>query len=520
MRFCTLRGRTLATAWLFLIAASGSVASINAQSDVPAAEGVSRSSVESVIDESEYDRWRGSSLGIRIERNDGSIFVKKIHEHVAATSPLLAGDHIVSVADIDVTEESISQLSELLKQTDPDTEIDAVVMRNGERRELKLTTYRRQLVDIVDIIERLKSSKVIKSHLNATNRPDFFDGATERMVNAVQNSRTPREAYEGINQIIDEIGVSHTAFVPATSFAQLRGKQTGDLGLTIQRKKTARGTGYFVIDRKPGSSGYQSDVKLGDRIISINQVEIEQSSRLILAGEEQRHGVFFVRCASLDEPIELEIRRRQNGKLTTATVNTGASVNAIDVLDHSARVINSNENRIGYVRLWNLMSMETPSRLNRILKDKFSGCHTVILDLRGRGGMIPVVMGVERIVQKIKVPVIVITDDLTRSAKEMLSLLLKKQKHVTVIGQKTAGAVTGATFVTLPSGNVLMFPVASSDALKRFTDGVIIEGIGVEPDLTVEFQIAYCAGNDRLLEAAIETANQQIQEFLDTIIVP
>ena len=142
----------------------------------------------------------------------------------------------------------------------------------------------------------------------------------------------------------------------------------------------------------------------------------------------------------------------------------------------------------------------------------------LILDLRGRGGLIPAVMAVDMMVKQCEIPVIAITDNLTRSAKEMLSLLIKKHDHVTVVGETTAGAVTGATMMQLPSGNGLMYPVMSTESLKRFTDNAVLEGVGVEPDIKVDFQLPWCGGNDRLLEAAIQTGDEQIQELLDSIL--
>lgn len=166
------------------------------------------------------------------------------------------------------------------------------------------------------------------------------------------------------------------------------------------------------------------------------------------------------------------------------------------------------------------MSMQSHTLMSRVIKEKFAECNMIILDLRGRGGLIPAVQAVNRAVEKIDVPVIAITDDLTRSAKEMLSLLLKKQRHVTVVGQRTAGAVVGATMMQLPSGNGLMYPVMSSDRLKPFTDNAVLEQVGVEPDIELDFQIPWCGGNDRLLQGAIETGDEKIRQFLKTIIAP
>jgi C-terminal processing protease CtpA/Prc len=51
-----------------------------------------------------------------------------------------------------------------------------------------------------------------------------------------------------------------------------------------------------------------------------------------------------------------------------------------------------------------------------------------------------------------------------------------------------------------------MIPVASATSLSRFVDGQIIEGVGVEPDETVEYFVPYSAGQDRLLNYAVKRA--------------
>ncbi len=467
----------------------------------------------------EYDTWRSSSLGIRVDHRDAKVFVETVHDFVAGTNPLQAGDELISIAGVPVKSLAMDKVSELLEQTPPATILTAQIKRDDLLMELPVKTVRHQLVDVADIVSRLRRNDIINAHLKDTGRPEFLDAASQRMINAVLASRSPREAYEGINQVIDEIGVSHTAFVPRRSLGALRGSDSGTLGLTLQRHTIGDRAGYFVIDMMPGTAGAKSEIKLGDEILFLNGVAINYSRRLVLAGKEQRHGVFFIR-AEMDETVRIEYRRRQNGGMQTTRIMAGAGGDANDVLRYSARILPSGENRIGYVRFWNLMSIKTPANFHNLTKSKFQNCHALLIDLRGRGGLIPVVLGLDRAIQKVNVPVIAITDNLTRSAKEMLALRIKQHKHVTVIGETTAGAVTGATYITLPSGNALMFPAASGEMLKRFTGGVILEGHGVEPDISLDFQIPYCSGNDRLLEAAIEVANEQIQELLDSLILP
>lgn len=458
---------------------------------------------------SEYDVWRGSSLGIRIKKKDGNFTVSRVMSHLS-DHPLHVGDQLLQVGEVDLTASPLSDLGESLKQIPPRTEL-AVKIRRDEQEELvSFPTYRHELVDIASIVERIQKNTIIKDHLEKLDRTSELDSLTQRMVDAVQSSRSPRQAHEGINQVIDEIGISHTAIVPRATFQQLVGKDGGELGLVLRRFEVNGTKGYFVVDFKPGTPAHGCEIQLGDQILFVNGVRIENSRRLVLAGEEQRYEVFTL-DAKPGESVRIEHRTGSGGSLRSTTLETTGTISLQQSVSSSARVIESANRRVGYLRFWNLMSMDANRVLKKQLDSEFADCDALILDLRGRGGTIPSVIAIDRTISKLEIPVIAITDELTRSAKELLSFRLKLHEHVTVIGERTSGAVTAATFATLPSGNALMFPVLSSDGLKRYTEGTILEGRGVEPDEKVNFYEPFCNGVDQLLKVALERAVQAAQ---------
>jgi C-terminal processing protease CtpA/Prc len=237
-------------------------------------------------------------------------------------------------------------------------------------------------------------------------------------------------------------------------------------------------------------------------------VTIEASRRLVLSGEEQRYEVFAI-DAQPGETVRFEFQHCPGSAWITERVKARETLSLEDSINASARIIESGGQKFGYLRFWNLMSGKANTALRSHLQTTFADCDAIVLDLRGRGGIITAVTAIEKTVRQEAKPVVAITDELTRSAKEMLSFKLKTLDNVTVVGEKTAGAVTACSFYTLPSGNVFMYPVMSSDALKRHTDGVILEGNGVEADLPVDFFEAYCYGQDKLLDVAIQTASQE-----------
>ncbi len=454
---------------------------------------------------SELDTWRGSSLGIRLEVQDEELLVSDIYPHVESSTPFLKGDRILSIGDLEFSGDSTEGLGELLEATDPDSELKAVVERNGQRIQLNVTTFRKEFVDIQAIFRRLHGNRIIQQHLKETNRENLFDDFTERMAISVQNSESPRQAAEALNRIIDEIDVSHTAIIPASAGLSFSQEPAGSIGIVLQRHRFDGRDRYFVVDRQPGGPSYRSELKLGDEILVVNGVAIEQSSRLLLSGHEDRYQLFTLK-ADVNEELEIEFLRSPFEDSRVTVIKSELDLPIEESVRQSVRTIASGNRQIGYLRFWNLMSMKVNSEFSRQLAGEFARCDAIIMDLRGRGGIVPVVSSLNRTVKNYDKPVVVIIDDLTRSAKEMLAHLLKKHDHVVVVGAKTAGAVTGATMQKLPSGNTLMYPVASAETLKQYIDGQILEGIGVEPDERVKYFVPWSGGEDRLFDYAVKRA--------------
>ena len=464
---------------------------------------------ESVTEnQEELDVWRGCSLGVRLKTVDGKSEVSTLHDYAKGETELRVGDQLVSVEGVEISPLKLSELSELLKKESPDTKLSVDVVRDGQTKTIMASAFRREFVDIPRISSMLGSNSIVKKRLEEIDRADFMDTFQKRLTDAVRDSQSPREAYEKMNRIIDEIDVSHTAFLPSVTYQQLLTGEGADPGITLQRHKIGGRDRYFVVDRKPGTVAFLSNVRLGDEVVRINGVPIEKSKRLILAGEEDRHNLFAIE-AETNVSLTIDHQISPFDDLLTTTLNPQEGISTAESFSKSVATHEYEDKQIGYARFWNLMSKDVATRLSKLLEEDFANCDAIIMDLRGRGGMVQVVLRLDRLFRECDKPIIAITDGLTRSAKEMLSYRIKKHDNVTVIGTTTTGAVTGARFFGLPSGNALMFPAASASSLKRFMDGNILEGVGVDPDEVVDFFIPYCGGKDLMLETAIKRAAEE-----------
>ena len=472
-------------------------------------------SAQSTLD-NERDDWEGSSLGVRLELTDGYPIVDTVYEHVRESSPFVDGDRIEKIAELKFPAETLGPLRDVMKGIQPGAQLQCVVQRDGESKSLSLKTFRREYVDIQAIYRRLHRNKIINEHLEETERTQWFDDFTSRMSQRVGSSTSPRLATEAINSIIDEIGVSHTAIIPSSAGLGFGGKPVGGMGILLQRHQIGQRSGYFVVDMKPGGPADQSELLIGDEVLRVNGLEISDSKRLDLSGHEARYELYNLMVDD-GEALKLEVLSSPFDDSHDVEVIGAPELSTLQAFRNSVRAIESSGHKFGYVRFWNLMSVRVAIDFKSKIKGEFADSDCIIMDLRGRGGIIPAVTSLDRTVEEIELPVVAIIDGLTRSAKEMLAYLIKKHENVTVIGTKTSGAVTGATMLRLPSGNSLMFPVASAETLGQFIDGEILEGVGVEPDVEFEFFVPYSAGKDRLLYAAIKQAIELAKNRDDVI---
>jgi len=98
---------------------------------------------------------------------------------------------------------------------------------------------------------------------------------------------------------------------------------------------------------------------------------------------------------------------------------------------------------------------------------------------------------------KFEKPVIIIINGGTRSAKEVLAYYFRKTKRGVLIGERTAGFVSGGGLERISGDSLLLYC-----KWMKVVDGKRLEGVGVEPDIDVPFDIRFAGGKDIQLERA------------------
>ena len=219
-----------------------------------------------------------------------------------------------------------------------------------------------------------------------------------------------------------------------------------------------------------------------------------------------------------DQPQIVEIEREP---LRGENVNLGQNFPE----QHLRFEVASLDENVGYIR-FNLFSVPTVERFCEALttlKDK----KAIIIDLRGNiGGLIGGIMGIGSMLtdkpldlgtQIYKVgsekmisagvakhftgKLVVLADNLSISSAEILTAALKENNRAVIVGEKTAGQALPSIPLVLPTGAVLIYPIANF----KTPDGNLIEGKGVEPDVAVKLtRQSLLAGHDAQLEKALQ----------------
>lgn len=380
---------------------------------------------------------------------------------------------------------------------------------------------------------------------------------------SVLSAERTEDAARRINGLLSELKTSHTALYTPDDYQYyilldvLRGYwETTDL---VSRRFWGSGPYYpgigaftrqvedrhFVDGILEGSPADRAGLMYGDEILSV---------------DGRPYSPIAAFRGKIGATVELEIRRRSDAapRRLQVSVNPTRPTAAFAVAtEASARIIEREGRRIGYVHIWSsnestafknaLAKLEPQSIVQDRLRQKgvsvipnmLSGADlqlpkpldSLIVDMRGRVGGNVVVAGqyldlldprtywgdwqaVTRSQGRspgiLKNPPFrgrsaLLIDHHTRSAAEFMAHGYKRNGFGPVIGTPTAGAGSSGALFVMPGDLLLYVAVARHEQ----QDGQRLEGVGVSPDHRVERPLPYAAGADPVLDAAVELLSKQ-----------
>ena len=337
----------------------------------------------------------------------------------------------------------------------------------------------------VNFVRKLLASKNLleSEYYENITEQDLIDGAMSGMFAALDDP--------------------YTSYLPAETNQQLMELTEGKYqGIGIYVSINTLNNAVTVISPIKGSPADKAGILPLDQILSINGVEC--------SGEELEEAVALMKCpAGTTVNLVLE---RDGERLEKEIVTEEIILESID---------SENYDGIGYIEITTFSdttSEEFFKHYEELRKENITG---LVLDLRDNGGGIydEALEIAKKLVPKglivytedkngkkeeeysigegIDIPIVVLVNEESASASEILAGALKDRGVAKLVGKKTFGKGVVQGWYAIGDGTSVKLTIA-----KYFTpNGVCIEGVGIEPDYEVELD-SYT--NDLQLKKALE----------------
>lgn len=341
-----------------------------------------------------------------------------------------------------------------------------------------------------------------------------WNAARERHRARARAARSQEELHEVILEMLAELKASHTAVIEADVYRKHYDHEAkGMLAPTFGVKIARLPEGWFVADCLAGSPAAAAGLLKGDCLLAVNGQPPERANLRPLPWDAGLGGTryYILPTEKAGDRLRLELQRfpRPNG-LFQVTV-ASAMWSELEASRASRRTIVRHGLKIGYMRLYHVLSEEPVDMLGEFISRDLNDAHAIVLDIRGQGGL---PSAVDRVLDYFAPgarggplwgnrPAVLLTDRETRSAKEILAFEWRRRGCGPIVGQRTRGAVLGAQFRPLSDGAYLLLPVLD---MRTMTGGVVLEGTGVAPDVEVEPELPYAEGVDAIFERGLELA--------------
>lgn len=302
------------------------------------------------------------------------------------------------------------------------------------------------------------------------------------------------DAHKAIETMLASLGDRYTRFLTKKDFDDekqaINAKLTG-IGVQIGLDKTNR---LIIIAPIEGTPAYKAGLRSGDEII-----EIDGTSTKGISVEEAAN--------QIKGPVSTKVTltlQRENESLKRTIVRAEIPIKSISKGD--AKLIYED---VGYIRLNSFISQESSNEMKEAI-EKLIKANGLIIDLRNNpGGLLTnaieisdmflnngiIVSTVDRdgYVQSVKAdpkiitekPVVILVNENSASASEILSGALKDNARAKIVGSKTFGKGLIQGINKLEDGSGVNVTIA-----KYLTPAKIdINELGISPDASVDLSI-------------------------------
>jgi len=323
--------------------------------------------------------------------------------------------------------------------------------------------------------------------------------------------------------IFDALDDPHSTYIDPQTYSMSRDDFSGafqGIGATVD--KLADADFIIIVRPLPDTPAEAAGVLAGDLILEVDGASAE--------GWSVQEGVIRIRGPQ-GSPVELKVRHSDGteevitivrDEIHVASVSTIAPVNGGKLLDSEGEEATD----IAYIRIFSFTS-RTPDELQAAIEEaEANGATGILLDVRGNpGGLLVETIQVSdmfldegvivtevgrdgneqtasaRAGQSTRLPVVILQDEFSASGSELLAAALQENDRAIILGTNSFGKGTVNHVRELSNGGAVYISIA-----RWLTpDRNLIEGLGVTPDIVVEFTIEDIdAGRDVQAERGID----------------
>jgi len=292
--------------------------------------------------------------------------------------------------------------------------------------------------------------------------------------------------------LAEALGDPYTVYVDKDTMDSMNidseGQYSG-IGVTISTAST--GVGILILDVNELGPAFEEGVLAGDRIVRVNDVDV--------TFEDDISYVASIVRGQVGTDVEIEVIREDTPRNPVFTI-TRRVVNSIDV---ESEIL---EGDTGYIKIKSF-TQDSPEEFINAYNDLVdTGFDSLILDLRDNpggslyavvyiadllmdGGIITYTVDRDNVREDyeagpggVNIPMVVLVNEYSASASEMLSGALRDNGLATIVGTTTFGKGLVQGVYDLDDGSGLRVTIA-----KYFTpSGVSIQDVGVVPDVELE----------------------------------
>ena len=351
----------------------------------------------------------------------------------------------------------------------------------------KETSFDSNLKDIVNSYE-----SIVDTYYKDVDKSKLSESAIDGMMDYLNEEYSTLLNEKKANTLTDSLTDSYTG-----------------IGVVVY----SDGTNYIVNDVVKNSAAESAGIKPNDILKKINDTEI--------TGKMTSNEVASIIKKS--NKVKLVVLRNNKEREYTLTVGT------VSIPVVSSNIYRDEDYSIGYIYLDSFTMNSGDQFKNELEVLEHQGIDSLIIDLRDNtGGYLSAAesiaslflkkgkkiyslegknmneTGIDQTEERRTYPVVVLVNEYTASASEVLALALKESYGATIIGTKTYG-----------KGKVQVTSTLSNDEMLKYTaakwyspNGNNIDGKGITPGIYVEQNISFILNGEGAVDAQLDRARE------------